>query len=71
MVAWVLHWRRNATVLDPPELAEEVAERLELLSERHSSDFEPADVVRTVPTDPLGAVPGAGVLDPRSGSRGW
>ena len=39
----------NATVLDPPELAEEVADRLELLSERHSSDFEPADVVRTVP----------------------
>ena len=28
MVAWVLHWRQNATVLDPPELAEEVAERL-------------------------------------------
>ena len=40
MVAWVLHWRQNATVLDPPELAEEVAERLELLSERHSDDFE-------------------------------
>jgi proteasome accessory factor C len=52
MVAWVLHWRRNATVLDPPELADEVAERLELLSERHSSDFEPAEVVRTVPPAP-------------------
>ena len=25
MVAWVLRWRQNATVLDPPELAEEVA----------------------------------------------
>src|SRR3954468_7711562 len=37
MVAWVLHWRQNATVLDPPELAEEVAERLEQLSERHRS----------------------------------
>src|SRR5262249_52566205 len=49
MVAWVLHWRQNATVLDPPELASEVAERLELLSERHAGDFEPAASVRTVP----------------------
>src|SRR5262249_60026426 len=49
MVAWVLHWRQNATVLDPPELASEVAERLELLSERHTGDFEPAASVRTVP----------------------
>src|SRR5918996_976458 len=39
MVAWVLHWRRNATVLDSPELAREVAERLELLSARHRGDF--------------------------------
>jgi proteasome accessory factor C len=52
MVAWVLHWRQNATVLDPPELAEEVAERLELLSERHSDDFESARSVRTVPPPP-------------------
>ena len=52
MVAWVLHWRQNATVLDPPELAEEVAEHLEQLSERHSADFEPAESVRTVPPAP-------------------
>src|SRR3954453_13852916 len=52
MVAWVLHWRQNATVLDPPELAEEVAERLDLLSERHSDDFDPARTVRTVPPAP-------------------
>src|SRR3954467_6648814 len=52
MVAWVLHWRQNATVLDPPELAEEVAQRLDLLNERHSADFEPADSVRTVPPAP-------------------
>ena len=38
-----LHRRQNATVLDPPELAEEVAERLELLNERHSDGFEPAE----------------------------
>ena len=29
LVAWVLHWRQNATVLEPPELADEVAERLD------------------------------------------
>src|SRR4249919_2643421 len=52
MVAWVLHWRQNATVLDPPELAEEVSERLELLSERHRDDFESARSVRTVPPAP-------------------
>ncbi|MGH2923137.1 MAG: helix-turn-helix transcriptional regulator, partial [Solirubrobacterales bacterium] len=40
MVAWVLHWRRNATVLAPPELAAEVAERLELLCERHRGEFK-------------------------------
>ena len=73
MVAWVLHWRRNATVLDPPELAEEVAERLELLSERHSSDFEPADVVRTVPPTPRSARSSrrSSPRSARSGSRGW
>jgi proteasome accessory factor BC len=49
MVAWVLRWRQHATVLDPPELAEEVEERLELLAGRHAGDFEPADSVRTVP----------------------
>jgi proteasome accessory factor BC len=40
MVAWVLHWRQNATVLDPPELAGEVGERLALLRERHEGEFE-------------------------------
>jgi len=46
MVAWILHWRQNATVLEPDELAEEVAERLELLGERHRGDFEPAPAAR-------------------------
>ena len=35
IVAWALHWRQNATVLEPRELADEVAERLALLRERH------------------------------------
>jgi proteasome accessory factor BC len=49
IVAWVLRWRQNATVLEPGELADEVTERLELLSERHAGDFEPARSVGTVP----------------------
>jgi proteasome accessory factor BC len=42
IVAWILHWRQNATVLDPPELVAEVGERLELLRQRHEGDFETA-----------------------------
>jgi predicted DNA-binding transcriptional regulator YafY len=49
IVAWVLRWRQNATVLEPPELAREVAERLELLSERHAGEFRPAKSIGTVP----------------------
>jgi predicted DNA-binding transcriptional regulator YafY len=49
IVAWVLRWRQNATVLEPEELASEVTERLDLLSERHAGDFEPARSVGTVP----------------------
>jgi proteasome accessory factor BC len=49
IVAWVLRWRQNATVLEPAELADEVTERLELLSERHSGDFESARSVGTAP----------------------
>ena len=49
MVAWVLHWRQNATVLEPPELADEAGERLEMLTARHSGDFDVAETTRTVP----------------------
>jgi predicted DNA-binding transcriptional regulator YafY len=49
MVAWVLRWRRNATVLEPEGLADEVGRRLELLIERHSGEFEPAQMVASVP----------------------
>ena len=45
LVAWVLSWRHNATVLEPPELADEAAERVGLLRERHSGDFAPAKAV--------------------------
>jgi proteasome accessory factor C len=49
MVAWVLHWRQNAIVLEPDELATEVGERLDVLRDRHSGDFETAPSSGTVP----------------------
>ncbi|HKJ35648.1 MAG TPA: WYL domain-containing protein [Solirubrobacterales bacterium] len=45
LVAWLLGWRHNAIVLDPPELVEEVDERRELLRSRHAADFETAKPV--------------------------
>ncbi len=56
LVAWVLRWRQNATVLEPAELADEVAERLELLAERHQGEFATAR-----------AKPGAPAAKARSG----
>ncbi|MGZ5342972.1 MAG: WYL domain-containing protein, partial [Solirubrobacterales bacterium] len=46
LVAWVLRWREHATVLNPPELATEAGERLELLRERHEGEFETASARR-------------------------
>ena len=46
LVAWVLSWRHNATVLEPEDLAAEAAERLELLRRRHGDEFEPAEAVK-------------------------
>jgi proteasome accessory factor BC len=45
LIAWVLRWRQNAEVLEPEELRGEARERLDLLHDRHRSDFEPAEVV--------------------------
>jgi len=45
LIAWVLRWRQNAEVLEPDELRDEARERLDLLHDRHRSDFEPAEVV--------------------------
>ncbi|MBV9310850.1 MAG: WYL domain-containing protein [Solirubrobacterales bacterium] len=44
LVAWVLGLAENARILDPPELAAESQERLELLLERHSG--EPMAIAR-------------------------
>jgi proteasome accessory factor BC len=45
LIAWVLRWRQNAEVLEPEGLRSEARERLDLLHDRHRSDFEPAEVV--------------------------
>ncbi|HEY1854961.1 MAG TPA: WYL domain-containing protein [Solirubrobacterales bacterium] len=45
LIAWVLRWRANAEVLDPPELREEAERRRALLYKRHSNGFEPAETV--------------------------
>ncbi len=46
LAAWVMRWRQHAQVLEPAELADEVAERFALLRERHSGEFETADAKR-------------------------
>jgi proteasome accessory factor BC len=45
LIAWVLSWRHNATVLEPRHLADEAAERLGVLRDRHSGDFDAAKTV--------------------------
>jgi proteasome accessory factor C len=46
LAAWVMRWRQHATVLEPAELADEVAERTALLRDRHAGDFETANARR-------------------------
>ena len=45
LIAWVLRWRQNAEVLAPDELRGEARERLDLLHDRHRSEFEPAETI--------------------------
>ena len=47
LVAWLLGWRQNASVLEPPELAAEAEERRGLLRSRHQRDFETAKPVKS------------------------
>ena len=56
LIAWVLAWRHNARILQPPELALEATERLQMLRERHEGDFDVAETVNR----PLEAPPSAG-----------
>ncbi len=45
LIAWVLRWRQNTRVLDPPDLRERAESRLALLRDRHANGFEPAKTV--------------------------
>ncbi len=45
LIAWVLRWRQNATVLAPDDLRAETESRLSLLHDRHHNGFEPAKIV--------------------------
>ncbi|MEX0620090.1 MAG: WYL domain-containing protein [Solirubrobacterales bacterium] len=49
LLAWVLRWRRNAEVLDPPELSQVAKDRVSLLRDRHVKGFEIADSAEAVP----------------------
>ncbi len=46
LISWVLSWRENARLLDPPELAADADERLALLRDRHHREFDVAETVR-------------------------
>ena len=45
LIAWILHWRAHAQVLEPPELRAETEKRLALLRDRHVNGFKPAKTV--------------------------
>ncbi|MBK5117085.1 MAG: WYL domain-containing protein, partial [Thermoleophilia bacterium] len=45
LVAWMLGWRHNALVLDPPELVTELEERRDVLRDRHAEGFATAKPV--------------------------
>ncbi len=53
LIAWVLGLSENARIAGPPELVEELRERVGLLVERHSGDPQVADAVPSRPdSDP-------------------
>ena len=53
LIAWVLRWRQNASVLAPDELREEAEQRFSLLLERHENSFDLAKTVeRPLPEAP-------------------
>jgi proteasome accessory factor C len=48
LLAWVLRWRQNAELLDPPTLRQVAQERITLLRDRHVNGFEIADSAEAV-----------------------
>jgi predicted DNA-binding transcriptional regulator YafY len=49
LISWVLGLGERARILDPPELVSELEERVELLVDRHSGDFDAAPARRRAP----------------------
>jgi proteasome accessory factor BC len=45
LISWVLSWRENAKLIAPPELAKDADARLELLRDRHRTEFGVAKTV--------------------------
>ncbi len=66
LVAWVLGLGENARIIGPPELADELRERVELLIERHTGEPRVAPVVDAPAADP-GSVPDPGATDAGNG----
>ncbi len=65
LIAWVLGLGENARIIGPPELLEELRERVALLVERHSGEPQIAEAV-TLEEDhrrPVSAVPQAARVD--------
>jgi predicted DNA-binding transcriptional regulator YafY len=58
LIAWVLGLGEHARILTPPELADQLRERLELLIERHSGEFKPPPEAACAPAGEAGAASG-------------
>ena len=54
LVGWVLSWGKNASVIEPAELAEETESRRDLVAERHRGDLELAEIVARPLPEPSG-----------------
>jgi proteasome accessory factor BC len=59
LISWVLSWRDNASLLTPPELADEAGKRLALLRDRHKTEFDVAATVSRPLADASGRRNGA------------
>ena len=66
LVAWVLGLGENARIIGPPELADELRERVELLIERHTGEPRVAPVLDAPAEDP-GSVPDRSATDAGNG----
>jgi proteasome accessory factor BC len=67
LVAWALSLGENARLAGPPELVEDLRERLDLIVERHAGEFETAPVARAGRRSAAAAPP---VPEPEGEPRG-